>query len=73
MCRAWFEPLARLPVTAEGDETSQALPLSGSPLQCSMSCPVNVVAEAAEDLAGRIIKARSPRRMPGPAGIRAPP
>ncbi len=61
--RAWFEPLARLPVTAEGDE-----PIRLSAFRIALAvlndCPVNVVAEAAEDLAGRILKARSPRRMP---------
>ena len=60
---AWFEPLARLPVTAEGDE-----PVRLSAFRIALAvlndCPVNVVAEAAEELAGRILKARSPRRMP---------
>ena len=33
---AWFEPLARLPVTAAGDDQS-GFALSGSPLRCSMA------------------------------------
>lgn len=60
---AWFEPLARLPVTAEGDEPVR-LAAFRIALAVLNDCPVNVVAEAAEDLAVRILKARSPRRMP---------
>jgi len=60
---AWFEPLARLPVTAEGDEPVRLCAFRIA-LAVLNGCPVNVVAEVAEDLAGRIIKARSPRRMP---------
>ena len=60
---AWFEPLARLPVTAEGDERVRLCAFRIA-LAVLNGCPVNVVAEVAEDLAGRIIKARSPRRMP---------
>jgi hypothetical protein len=60
---AWFEPLARLPVTAEGDEPVR-LSAFRVALAVLNNCPVNVVAEAAEELAGLILKARSPRRMP---------
>lgn len=60
---AWFEPLARLPVTAAGDEPVRLCAFRIA-LAVFNGCPVNVVAEVAEDLAGRIIKARSPRRMP---------
>ena len=60
---AWFEPLARLPVTAEGDEPVRLCAFRIA-LAVLNGCPVNLVAEVAEDLAGRIIKARSPRRMP---------
>jgi len=60
---AWFEPLARLPVTVEGDE-----PVRLSAFRIALAVlndsPVDVVAEVAEDLAVRILKARSPRRMP---------
>jgi len=59
----WFEPLAGLPVTAEGDE-----PVRLSAFRIALAVlndsPVDVVAEVAEDLAVRILKARSPRRMP---------
>jgi hypothetical protein len=60
---SWFEPLARLPVTAEGDEPVR-LSAFRIALAVLSDCPVNVIAEEAEDLAGGIIKARSPRRMP---------
>jgi hypothetical protein len=60
---AWFEPLARLPVTAEGDEPVRLCAFRIA-LAVLNHCPINLVAEEAEDLAGRIIKARSPRRMP---------
>jgi hypothetical protein len=60
----WFEPLARLPVTAEGDE-----PVRLSAFRIALAvlndCPVNVVAEEAENLTVRILRARSPRRTPG--------
>jgi hypothetical protein len=55
--------LARLPVTAEGDEPVR-LSAFRIALAVLNNCPVDVVAEAAEDLAGLILKARSPRRMP---------
>jgi hypothetical protein len=61
---AWFEPLAWLPVTAAGDEPVRLCAFRIA-LAVLNGCPVNVVAEVAEELAGRIIKARSPRRMPG--------
>jgi hypothetical protein len=60
---AWFELLARLPVTAAGDEPVRLCAFRIA-LAVLNGCPVNVVAEVAEDLAGRILKARSPRRMP---------
>lgn len=60
---AWFEPLARLPVTAAGDEPVRLCAFRIA-LAVLNGCPVNVVAEVAEDLAGRILTARSPRRMP---------
>lgn len=60
---AWFEPLARLPVTAAGDEPVRLCAFRIA-LAVLNGCPVNVVAEVAEDLAGRILKERSPRRMP---------
>jgi hypothetical protein len=60
---AWFEPLARLPVTAAGDEPVRLCAFRIA-LAVLNGCPVNAVAEIAEDLARRILKARSPRRMP---------
>jgi hypothetical protein len=67
---AWFEPLARLPVTAEGDEPVRLCAFRIA-LAVLNGCPVNVVAEAAEDLARGILTARSARRMPDrPAFVR---
>jgi hypothetical protein len=61
---AWFEPLAGLPVTSEGDELIRlaAFRIAMAVLNDS---PFDLVAEAAEDLAERILVARSPRRTPG--------
>ena len=61
---AWFEPLAGLPVTAEGDE-SVRLAAFRIALAVLNDSPFSLVVEAAEDLAERILIARSPRRMPG--------
>lgn len=61
---AWFEPLAGLPVTAEGDE---AIRLAAFRIALAVlnDNPFNLVIEAAEDLAEQILTARSPRRTPG--------
>jgi hypothetical protein len=61
---AWFEPLAGLPVTAEGDE-SVRLAAFRIALAVLNDSPFSLVAEAAESLAERILIARSPRRVPG--------
>ena len=61
---AWFEPLAVLPVTAEGDE-SVRLAAFRIALAVLNDSPIDLVAEAAEDLTERILIARSPRRTPG--------
>jgi hypothetical protein len=61
---SWFEPLAGLPVTAEGDEPVR-LAAFRIALAVLDETPADLVAEAAEDLAQRILKARSPRRKPG--------
>ena len=60
----WFEPLARLPVTSAGDE-SVRLAAFRIALAVFNDGPFDLVAEAAEDLAKRILIARSPRRTPG--------
>jgi hypothetical protein len=61
---AWFEPLAGLPVTSEGDE-SVRLAAFRIALAVFNGCPFDLVAEAAEHLTRRILIARSPRRTPG--------
>jgi hypothetical protein len=61
---AWFEPLAGLPATAEGDESVRLAAFRIS-LAVLNDSPFSLVIEAAEDLAQRILVARSPRRMPG--------
>jgi hypothetical protein len=61
---SWFEPLAGLPVTAEGDESVRLAAFRIS-LAVLNDSPFSLVVEAAEDLAQRILVARSPRRMPG--------
>lgn len=61
---AWFEPLAGLPVTTEGDESVRLASFRVA-LAVLNDSPFSLVAEAAEDLAERILIARSPRRMPG--------
>jgi hypothetical protein len=61
---AWFEPLARLPVTSEGDE-SVRLAAFRMALAVLNESPFDLVAEAAEDLTERLLIARSPRRTPG--------
>ena len=60
---AWFEPLAGLPVTAEGDEPVR-LAAFRIALAVLNESPVDLVAEAAEDLTERILIARSARRSP---------
>jgi hypothetical protein len=61
---AWFEPLSALPVTAEADE---AVRLASFRIALSVlnDSPYDLVAEAAEQLAAMILRARSPRRQPG--------
>lgn len=61
---AWFEPLAGLPVTSEGDEPVR-LAAFRIALAVLNDSPFDLVTEAAEDLAERILIARSPRRRPG--------
>ena len=61
---AWFEPLAGLPVTPEGDE-SVRLAAFRIALAVLNDSPFDLVAEAAENLTERILIARSPRRTPG--------
>lgn len=61
---AWFDPLARLPVTAEGDEAMRLAAFRIS-LAVLNDSPFSLVTDAAEDLAKQILKARSPRRNPG--------
>lgn len=61
---AWFEPLAGLPATPEGDEPVR-LAAFRIALAVLNDSPFDLVAEAAEDLAKRILTARSPRRTPG--------
>jgi hypothetical protein len=61
---AWFEPLAWLPATSEGDE-SVRLAAFRIALAVLNENPFDLVAEAAEDLTERILVARSPRRKPG--------
>jgi len=61
---AWFEPLAGLPVTAEGDEPIR-LAAFRIALAVLNDSPFDLVAEAAEDLTQQILIARSPRRTPG--------
>jgi hypothetical protein len=61
---AWFAPLAELPATPEGDE-SVRLAAFRIALAVLNESPFDLVAEAAEDLAVRILIARSPRRNPG--------
>lgn len=61
---AWFEPLAGLPVTAEGDEAVR-LAAFRIALAVLNESPFDLVAEAAEDLTERVLIARSPRRTPG--------
>ncbi len=61
---AWFEPLAGLPITPGGDEPVR-LAAFRMALAVLNENPFDLVAEAAEDLAERILKARSTRRTPG--------
>jgi hypothetical protein len=61
---AWFEPLAGLPATSEGDE-SVRLAAFRIALAVLNENPFDLVAEAAENLTERILIARSPRRKPG--------
>lgn len=61
---AWFEPLAGLPATSEGDEPIR-LAAFRIALAVLNDSPFDLVAEAAEDLTERILIARSPRRTPG--------
>ena len=61
---AWFEPLAGLPATSEGDE-SVRLAAFRIALAVLNENPFDLVAEAAENLTEKILVARSPRRKPG--------
>lgn len=61
---AWFDPLAGLPATSEGDQ-SVRLAAFRIALAVLNESPFDLVAEAAEDLTQRILIARSPRRKPG--------
>jgi hypothetical protein len=61
---SWFDPLAGLPATSEGDE-SVRLAAFRVALAVLNESPFDLVAEAAENLAVRILVARSPRRKPG--------
>jgi len=61
---AWFEPLAGLPVTTQGDEAVR-LAAFRIALAVLNDSPFSLVADAAEALAEDILIARSPRRKPG--------
>ena len=61
---SWFEPLASLPASAEADEQVR-LAAFRIALAVFSDTPFDLVAEAAENLAWRILTARSPRRRPG--------
>jgi hypothetical protein len=61
---AWFEPLAGLPATAEGDEHVRLASFRIA-LAVLNDSPFDLVAEAAEELAVQILITRSPRRTPG--------
>ena len=61
---AWFEPLAGLPVTAQGDEPIR-LAAFRIALAVLNDSPFDLVAEAAEDLTQQVLIARAPRRTPG--------
>jgi hypothetical protein len=61
---AWFEPLAGLPATSEGDEPVR-LAAFRIALAVLNENPFDLVAEAAEELTEEILVARSPRRNPG--------
>ena len=58
---AWFEPLAGLPATAEGDEHVRLASFRIA-LAVLNDSPFDLVAEAAEELAEQILITRSPRR-----------
>ncbi|MFI5068836.1 MAG: hypothetical protein ACHP9Z_33325, partial [Streptosporangiales bacterium] len=60
----WFEPLASLPASSEADEQVR-LAAFRIALAVLNDTPVDLVAEAAENLTRRILLARSPRRSPG--------
>ena len=68
---AWFEPLAGLPATPEGDEPVR-LAAFRIALAVLNDSPFDLVAEAAEDLAKRILTARCAPAHAGRAGIRPP-
>lgn len=61
---AWFDSLAGIPATQEGDEQVR-LAAFRIALAVLNDSPFDLVAQAAEDLAERILTARSPRRTPG--------
>lgn len=61
---AWFEPLAGLPITAQGDEAVR-LAAFRIALAVLNDSPFSLVADAAEALAEEILIARAPRRKPG--------
>ena len=61
---AWFEPLAGLPVTGEGDEEVRLASFRIA-LAVLNDSPFDLVAKAAEGLAEKILITRSPRRKPG--------
>ena len=61
---AWFEPLAGLPTTTEGDEQVRLASFRIA-LAVLNDSPFDLVAKAAEELAETILITRSPRRKPG--------
>jgi hypothetical protein len=62
----WFEPLAQSPSTGEADELVR-LAAFRIALAVFHQTPFDVVPDAAEELATRLMRARSPRRRPGRA------
>src|ERR1017187_2451404 len=63
---SWFEPLAQIPASAAADQQVR-LATFRIALAVFHQTPFDVVAEAGELLAGKIMTAGSPRRQPGRA------